>query len=43
MEKARSLNPLSMESIDLEELYQQPQQGRIMVNDDVVLVIGGHI
>lgn len=43
MEKARSLNPFSMESIDLEELYQQPQQGRIMVNDDVVLVIGGHI
>ena len=43
MTEAKGINALSMESINIDELMQQPEQGRIMMNDEFVLVIGGHL
>lgn len=43
MAEVKNINALSMESIDLDEVYQQPEQGKILMNDDIVFVMGGHL
>ncbi|MFC2335383.1 MAG: AraC family transcriptional regulator, partial [Prevotella sp.] len=43
MTEAKGINALSMESINIDELMQQPEQGRLTMNDEIVLVIGGHL
>ena len=43
MAEVKNINALSMESINLDEVYQQPEQGKILMNDDIVFVMGGHL
>ena len=43
MAEIKNINALSMESIDLDEVYQQPEQGKILMNDDIVFVMRGHL
>ena len=40
MAEVKNINALSMESIDLDEVYQQPEQGKILMNDDIVICYG---
>ena len=43
MTEAKNINSLSMASINIDEIFRQPEQGRVMMNDEFVLVIGGHL
>ena len=43
MTEAKNINSLSMASINIDEIFKQPEQGRVMMNDEFVLVIGGHL
>ena len=41
MGEVKTINPFSMDNIDINELSKQ--QERIMMTDDVVVVLNGHL